>query len=78
MTQFFCGFVDESKTWFNGSNIFMACHAFLLSLTLNSFVNHQKVSRDTVYQHKKKSLCTQGNPVSTQKVLTLSQPFQSN
>ena len=77
MTQFFCGFVDEGKTWFNGSNIFMACHAFLLSLTLNSCVNHQKVNRDTVCRPEK-SLCTQGNPVSTQKVFTLSQPFQSN
>ena len=32
MTQFFCEFVDESKTWFNGSNVFIACHAFYFHL----------------------------------------------
>ena len=77
MTRFFCEFVDKGKTWCNGLNVFMACHAFLLSLTLNSCVDRQKVSRETVYQHRK-SLCTQGNSVSTQTVLTLCQPFQSN
>ena len=47
--------MDEGKTWFNGLNmhVFMACHAFLLSLTLNSCVNRQKVNRYTVYRHRK-------------------------
>ena len=55
MTWFFCEFVDKSKTWFNGLNGFMACHAFMhvLSLALNSCVDRQKVNRDTVYRHRR-------------------------
>ena len=55
MTQFFCEFVAESKTWFN-------MYSSLVMLFI--FIGTE--------------LCTRGISVSTQEVLTLCQPFQSN
>ena len=62
MTRYFYEFLDEGKPWVNGLNVFMACHAYILSLRLKSCINgNQRHCVDT-----EKSLCTQANSLPTQ------------
>ena len=73
--------MDESRTLVNHFK-WPSRHAefikgLSLSLTSKFCVDRQKlIKRHSV--NTEKSLCTQGNSVSTQEVLTLCQPFQSN
>ena len=74
MTEFFCEFVDESKTWFN---VYSSLVMLFISIDIESLCPLSK-GKQRHCVDTEKFLCRQGISVLTQEILTLCQPFQSN